>query len=155
MGFSHAEGSLTIASGVGSHAEGFSNQTIGNFSHAEGYSTEAIGTYSHAEGSGSITIGTASHAGGNNTIASGSYQTVVGQYNTQNNTTDRFIVGTGTSATRRDGFAVTHSGSIKVLTQSAAPAWTGREGEIVPANDSGTYRIYVYIGGAWRSASLS
>ena len=155
LDYSHAEGDNTQTNGLYSHAEGGFTITEGDWSHAEGYITLAKGEASHAEGSSSITLGVASHAGGLGTIASGSFQTVVGQYNAQNNTTDRFIVGTGTSATRRDGFTVTHSGSIRVLTQSAAPTWTGREGEIVPANVSGTYRIYVYIGGAWRSASLS
>jgi hypothetical protein len=153
--YSHAEGIGTTTSGQGSHTEGNTTTAGGNYSHAEGGFTSALGVSSHAEGAFTEALGDYSHTEGRSTIASASYQTVVGQYNAQNNTTDRFIVGTGTSATRRDGFAVTHSGSIKVLTQSAAPAWTGREGEIVPANDSGTYRIYVYIGGAWRSASLS
>lgn len=155
--WSHAEGAGlgNQAIGNGSHTEGVNTKAIGNYSHAEGYETQAIGEASHAEGYYTIASGNYSHAEGYYTITSGSYQTVVGQYNAQNNTTDRFIVGTGTVSSRKDGFSVTHSGSIIVSTQSAAPTWTGREGEIVPVNVSGTYRIYVYIGGAWRSASLS
>jgi hypothetical protein len=82
--------------------------------------------------------------------------TVVGQYNTNNNPTDAFIVGVGSSNINKlDGFTVTTSGSISVLTQSVVPAWTGKEGEIVPVNNGGSYFIYVYIGGQWRSSSLS
>jgi hypothetical protein len=77
-----------------------------------------------------------------------------GEFNEIGGDITRVTTGTGTLATRRDGFAVTHSGSIRVLTQSAAPAWTGREGEIVPVSD-GSPRLYVFIGGSWKSTHLS
>jgi hypothetical protein len=96
-----------------------------------------------------------SHTGGNNTIASGSFQTVFGKFNTEGDTTSLFIVGGGDTSSRKDAFKVTHSSSIIVATQSVAPSWTGVEGEMVPANNGGVYYIYTYIGGAWRSASLS
>jgi hypothetical protein len=89
------------------------------------------------------------------TSASGDYQTVVGQYNTNNDTTSYFIVGGGTSGNRKDAFKVTDRPSIVVATQSAAPGWTGTEGEIVPVKSGGNCYIYVYIDGAWKSASLS
>lgn len=54
-----------------------------------------------------------------------------------------------------NNFYVTISSSIVVATQSLAPGYTGTEGEIVPVEDSGTYYLYTYIGGAWRSASLA
>ncbi len=65
------------------------------------------------------------------------------------------MVGGGTNdSNRRNLFEVTSNGSIVTLTQSAAPGWTGKEGEIVPGKVGSNYYIYVYIGGTWRSSSL-
>jgi len=140
--FSHAEGFNTVTSGAYSHAEGYNSITYGNSSHAEGFSTITIGNYSHAEG--------------NNTIASGSFQHVTGKYNIHGDTTSLFIVGGGlNTSSRKDAFKVTHSSSIVVATQSTVPAWAGIEGEMVPGVNGGNYYIYTYIGGQWRSSSLS
>ena len=139
--YSHAEGQNTIALSQGSHAEGVNTTASGLFSHTEGSGTIALGDYSHAEGLG--------------TIASGSYQTVVGEYNTLGDTTSHFIVGGGTSGARKDAFKVTVSSSIVVATQSAAPSWTGVEGEMVPFVSGSVYRLYAYLGGAWRSSSFA
>ena len=154
-GASHAEGFNTSASGQYSHAEGDSTITLGEASHAEGESTLALGKHSHAEGSRTTALGDGSHAGGSNTIASGSYQTVIGEWNTHGDTTSHFIVGNGVSGSRKDAFKVTHSSSIVVLTQSAAPSWTGIEGEVVPFVSGSVYRLYAYLGGAWRSSSFA
>ena len=166
---SHAEGSQTLSSGLYSHAEGFQTRTLGLYSHAEGYLTTASGIYSHAEGRdtlalgngshaegfNSIALGDFSHAGGNNTVASGSYQTVIGQYNTSNDTTSYFIVGGGDFESSQDAFKVTNSSSIVVRTRSFVPSWTGREGEMVPFVSGSVYRLYAYLGGAWRSSSFA
>jgi len=48
------------------------------------------------------------------------------------------------------------SGSIILpTTQSAAPIWTGSNGEIIPATVGGVYYLYMYMNGAWRSSSFS
>jgi len=157
------------ASGTASLANGFANTSSGNYSHAEGFRTLSSGVYAHAEGSGSTASGAASHAEGEGTIAlgfashteglytvaSGSYQTVVGEYNAFGDTTSHFIVGGGTSGARKDAFKVTVSSSIVVATQSAAPTWTGVEGEMVPFVSGSVYRLYAYLGGAWRSSSFA
>ena len=154
--WSHAEGYYTQASGAYSHAEGSSTQASGYASHAEGNSTTATGDYSHAEGVSTITIGNYSHAEGNSTIASGSYQHVSGKFNTQGDDTSLFIVGNGDKSSRKDAFKVTHSSSIAIpQTQSAAPTWTGVDGEIVPATVSGTYYLYMWMNGRWRSSSFA
>jgi hypothetical protein len=153
---SHAEGQSTITRGDSSHAEGGATLTLGNFSHAEGFQTTASGDSSHASGYQTTAVGNYSYAGGANTIASGSSQTVVGLFNTHGDITSRFIVGGGTNAgSRVDAFKVTDRNTIVVATQSAAPSYTGVEGEMVPVVNGGTYYIYVYIGGAWHSSSLA
>jgi len=122
---SHAEGYASIAGGWYSHAEGYSTRTgipgqagavefggPGTYSHAEGYQSIAAGYASHAEGYGTRTLGTASHAEGLATIASGSYQSVMGKYNTQNNTNSLVIIGGGTSNNNRQDLALFNSDSI-------------------------------------------
>jgi hypothetical protein len=141
--YSHAEGNGSIANGVNSHAEGQNTIAQGNGSHAEGVSTTSVGPFSHAEGVG--------------TIASGSGQHVSGHYNTQGDNTSLFIIGNGDVNTevRSDAFKVRMSGSIVLpTTQSAAPSWTGTDGEIVPATVGGEYFLYMWMGGAWRSGSF-
>jgi len=156
-GFSHAEGDTTTATGDYSHAEGTYTQSTGYASHAEGNATMATGDCSHAEGNNAIALGFSSHAEGNATIASGSYQHVQGQFNTHGDTTSLMIVGNGTTPTlRKDAFKVTMSGSIVLpTTQSAAPTWTGTDGEMIFATISGDHRFYVWMSGAWRSGSLA
>jgi hypothetical protein len=47
------------------------------------------------------------------------------------------------------------SGSIILKsTASAAPSWTGTDGEIVPATVGGQYFLYMWMNGAWRSGSF-
>ena len=152
---SHAEGNGTTATGDFSHTEGSTTNAIGYASHAEGSNTIASGSYSHAEGISTIALGVASHTEGLYTVASGSYQTVVGEYNALGDTTSHFIVGGGTSGSRKDAFKVTLSSSIVVATQTTVPSWTGVEGEMVPYVSGSTYRLYAYLGGAWRSSSFA
>ena len=104
-----------------------------------------------------IASGSYSHAEGRSTIALGSYQHVQGQFNTQGDDTSLMIVGNGTATNdRKDAFKVRMSGSIVLpTTQSAAPSWTGMDGEMVFATVTGNHRFYVWMAGAWRSGSLS
>jgi hypothetical protein len=155
--YSHAEGSLTLAMGFGSHAEGLSTTSSGIYSHAEGRETFASGSYSFAHGYLSKAHGDYAHAGGIGTVASGSSgQSVVGRYNTHNDSTSRFIVGNGTDdSTRLDAFKVTNNNSIVVAPRAAAPAWIGTEGEMVPAIVGGVFYLYVYLGGNWRKTTLT
>ena len=155
--YSHAEGVNNITTNSGSHAEGRYTTASGEYSHAEGYQTNAYGNYSHAEGFQTVAYGTYSHASGIGTISSGSLgQTVVGKYNTHLDTTSHFIVGGGVDdSTRSDAFKVTSNNSIVVATQSAVPAWTGTEGEMVPATVGGVFYLYVFLGGNWRKTTLT
>lgn len=71
--FSHAEGSITEASGYGAHAEGSQGtKATGDYSHAEGWGTQAKGDASHSEGIYSKADGDFSHAGGSGN-ATGDY----------------------------------------------------------------------------------
>jgi hypothetical protein len=67
------------------------------------------------------------------------------------------VVGNGTNDNnRRDAFKVRMSGSIVLpTTQSAAPSWTGTDGEMVFATVTGNHFFYVWMSGAWRSGSLA
>ena len=148
---------------VGSTGNGNWYLSIGYDALASG-SAAAFGSSYYAQGEGSFThgkavtsVGNYSHAEGLGTIASGSYQHVQGQYNTQGDTTSLMIIGNGTSnGARKDAFKVRLSGSIVLpTTQSAAPSWTGTDGEMVFATVTGNHRFYVWMAGAWRSGSLS
>jgi len=169
---SHAEGSGTKAIGAVSHAEGGGTVAYGGWSHAEGYQTVASGARSHAEGSNTLAIGAVSHTEGYLTTASGDgshaeglgtiavadYQHVAGRYNiTSSNPDDLFIIGNGTSNnTRKSALVVKMSGSLILpTTQSAAPSWTGVDGEIVPATVGGQHFLYMWMAGAWRSGSFA
>jgi hypothetical protein len=154
LGDGHSEGYSNVA--IYGHAEGQGTLSVGLYSHAEGISTQAIGEGSHAEGLSTIAIGALSHTEGNSTIASGSYQNVIGQYNTQGDSTSLLIVGNGDDITRRDAFKVRMSGSIVLpTTQSAAPSWTGTNGEMIFATISGSHYQYVWMGGSWKSNLIS
>ena len=148
-------GSITL---VGQMSSGdASNIATGAFSHVEGSKSISSGSYSHAEGEATTAVGLASHAEGLFTIASGSYQHVSGKYNKQGDDTSLFIIGNGTSdGARSDAFKVRMSGSIVLpTTASAAPTWTGVDGEIVAATLSGKYYLYMWMDGAWRSSSFA
>ena len=133
----------SVLGGFLSHAEGDQAFAIGFGSHAEGANTQAIGDYSHTEGYGTIAVGNSQH--------------VSGKYNTYGDITSLLIVGNGTSyVDRKDAFKVTHSSSIVLpQTQSAAPTWTGVDGEIIPATVGGVHRLYMWMNGAWRSSSFA
>ena len=131
----------------------------GQGSHAEGYATTAYGDYSHAAGFGTQTVGW--------------YQSVVGQGNIPLSSTSSFIVGNGSYDVNNDiwtrsnllvaeGNTVQISGSLQVSgsltispTSSGTPAYTGKDGQIVFGQTGADYKIYVWLGGAWRSGSLS
>jgi hypothetical protein len=155
--YSHAEGDGSISSGSYSHAEGIETISIGLGSHSEGILSQAIGEASHAEGYNTRSVGSYSHASGFQTIASGSYQTVTGIFNTEGDSTSLFIVGNGnTTGSRSDAFKVRMSGSIVLsTTQSIAPSWTGVDGEIVSATVGGSYYLYMWMNGDWRSSSFA
>jgi len=156
--YSHAEGSYTIASGEGSHAEGNNTVASGSYSHTEGSSSLALGIGSHAEGYLTTASSAYSHAGGYGTVANYTYQTVVGQFNDTltPKSTSPFVVGNGANASsRKTAFAVTSNSTVLIATQSAAPAYAGEEGEMVPVWDGTKTWLYVYIRGGWKSTLLT
>jgi hypothetical protein len=126
--YSHSEGEGSSATGRGSHAEGYFTIASGDYSHAEGaresesHSSEAAGKYSHvegfftnvlsdaeaghAEGYGTEVKHSYSHASGKFTKTSREAQTVIGEYN-QDNDKAYFIVGGGSSNSPKNLFAVT------------------------------------------------
>lgn len=126
--YSHAEGGATTASGMYAHAEGISTIASGYYSHAEGRKSEAQALYSHAEGDNTIASGNGAHSGGCETTASADYafahgsyliaekanQVVFGQFN-ENNTTDIFQIGYGSSDTaRKNVFAIDTEGDVQI-----------------------------------------
>ena len=109
-----AEGKGTKASGNFSHAEGFSTTASAAYSHAEGRGTTASGTVSHAEGTDTVASGARSHAGGYGTIAKGENQTAIGKYNVEDTSNKyAFIIGNGTSSTRKNALTVDWSGNVE------------------------------------------
>lgn len=70
-GQSHAEGRLTKASGRASHAEGGDTWAQGQYSHAEGYASQATQNFAHAEGYKTQATDYSAHAEGNQSIANG------------------------------------------------------------------------------------
>lgn len=53
-------------------------------------------------------------------------------------------------------FQVNQSGSVSIpQTASAEPTWSGSDGEIIPATVGGSYYLYMWMNGAWRSGSFS
>jgi len=121
-------------------------QSIDAFTGTEAYNINLSGSLAVT---GSLQVGSGS-------ISSGSYQTVIGSFNNHNDITSRFIVGNGTSnSSRSDAFKVTHSSSIYIPTQSSAPAWTGLDGEIVPAVVSGSTYLYMWSSGSWKSTNFT
>lgn len=109
-----AEGKETKASGNFSHAEGFNTTASAAYSHAEGRETIASGSVSHAEGTGTVASGIRSHAGGYGTIAKGENQTAIGKYNVEDASNKyAFIIGNGTSSTRKNALTVDWSGNVE------------------------------------------
>ena len=109
-----AEGKGTKANGNFSHAEGFNTTAKAAYSHAEGRETIASGSVSHAEGTGTVASGIRSHAGGYGTIAKGENQTAIGKYNLEDASNKyAFIIGNGTSSTRKNALTVDWSGNVE------------------------------------------
>ena len=109
-----AEGKGTKAKGNFSHAEGFNTTAFAAYSHAEGRETIASGSVSHAEGTGTVASGIRSHAGGYGTIAKGENQTAIGKYNIEDTSNKyAFIIGNGTSSTRKNALTVDWSGNVE------------------------------------------
>ena len=109
-----AEGKGTKANGNFSHAEGFNTTASAAYSHAEGRGTTASGTVSHAEGTDTVASGARSHAGGYGTIAKGENQTAIGKYNVEDASNKyAFIIGNGTSSTRKNALTVDWSGNVE------------------------------------------
>ena len=109
-----AEGKGTKANGNFSHAEGFNTTASAAYSHAEGRGTTALGTVSHAEGTDTVASGARSHAGGYGTIAKGENQTAIGKYNVEDTSNKyAFIIGNGTSSTRKNALTVDWSGNVE------------------------------------------
>jgi len=151
----HAEGQLSTAEGTGAHAEGYNTKAIGAYSHAENNQTLASGDFSHAGGYFSTASGYASFTHGQNVQASGSYQVVFGNYNALGNSSSLFVVGTGTSGTRKDGFSVEIDGlaaHIVIPTNSSNPG-NPKAGSMY--FNASTNLMFVYNGTAWRSSSFA
>ena len=109
-----AEGKGTKANGNFSHAEGFNTTASAAYSHAEGRGTIALGSVSHAEGTDTVASGIRSHAGGYGTIAKGDNQTAIGKYNIEDASNKyAFIIGNGTSSTRKNAFTVDWNGNVE------------------------------------------
>ena len=129
--YSHAEGNNTVAQGAYSHAEG-NNSTLYSDAygaHVEGNGAQIIqGTYAHAEGTGCIISGDGhyghaegvhttvlhqgGHAGGHRTRTSENYQTVIGEYNADEE--GQFIVGCGTSDDARANAMVVNGNTTNI-----------------------------------------
>jgi hypothetical protein len=124
---SHAEGVLTISTGIGSHAEGVGTNALGNHTHAEGgYFTgysfgnvffsggTAIGLGSHAEGQETFSYGISSHVEGYGTITNGSYQHVQGQFNSTASTQSAFIIGNGIDDLNRSNLVLAANNEFNI-----------------------------------------
>ena len=161
----HAEGGNCIASSTATHAEGVQTIASNYGAHSEGYITVASGPYSHAEGAYTTASGLHSHAGGFSTVAAGNFQTVVGMYNTENNTTSLFVVGAGSgSITGYDPVAITRKDGFSVELDNA----NSRPHIVVPTNtgnpsnpktgsmyfNPSTNMISIWNGTTWRTASF-
>ena len=120
------------------------------------------GNFSHAAGVDTATLGEYSDAAGHNTRTLGWYQSVVGQFNQPISQPSAFIVGDGVDDATRHNLLVAASGSVVISgsliltpTASGAPTSPGTDGQIIFGQAGGNYNIYVWLGGDWRSGSLS
>jgi hypothetical protein len=161
---------ITLVDNTVTTFSNFGRLNIGVYGNPNPYTADMpLGNSSHAEGFNSKTIGESSHAAGNTTEALGWYQSVVGMGNKPISTPGAFIVGDGDpnnliqhNLLVAAAGNVTISGSLQVSgsltispTSSGTPAYTGKDGEIVFGQTGADYKIYVWLGGAWRSGSLS
>ena len=130
-----------VSLGNNSHTEGVYTKTIGEYSHATGYATEALGWYQSVVGMGNKPVSTI-----------GAF--IVGDGDPNNSIQHNLLVAASGSVVISGSLQV--SGSLIVSpTSSGTPAYTGKDGEIVFGQTGGNYKIYVWLGGAWRSGSLS
>ena len=133
--------------GQGSHAEGYRSQTIGNFSYTTGWETVALGTNQFVVGQGNSPVSTNSSF----IIGNGTYSTGSGTWTNKSN----LLVAGGNTVQITGSLRVTGS-FVLPATSSGTPGYTGTQGEMVFGdNGAGSYRIFVWLGGAWRSGSLS
>ena len=111
--YSAAFGDSTTASGWYSDAFGYNTKASGLFAAAFGNSTDAKGDYSAAFGYNTKANRHLSAAFGNYTSANQESQFVCGRYNDE--TIDDnylFVVGSGNSTAKKNGFAVTSNGEV-------------------------------------------
>jgi len=111
--------------------------------------TIVVGNNNYSEHKGSLLAG-------KGLVSSIDYGTVLGIYNSPS-TSSLLIVGNGDGRTSSNAFEVTNIGSIIIpTTSSAAPSYSGSQGEMFFGDDgAGNYVIWAYLGGAWRSGSLA
>ncbi len=156
LGYALKVGMDNTSTGTYSLSQGLENITSAPYASSFGHLNNVSGTGSQAFGNSNIVIGSGSQAAGLGLIVSGSPQLVCGRHNTHGDETSLFIVGRGPrSITKVDAFKVTHSGSIVIPTSSLEPNWEGQEGEIIPYNAGGNWRLYMWMNGAWRFATFS
>ena len=126
----------------------------GQYAILQGREGKALGDYSVSL-VGAYALDTASVTIGYGVIASGSSQVAVGRQNTPNNTSSIFIVGVGSG---KDGFTVEADTSIRahvtIPVNSTNPT-NPKSGSMYVFESGSNYYINVYVGGRWRSASLS
>lgn len=111
--YSAAFGDSTTASGWYSDAFGYNTKASGLYAAAFGNSTDAKGDYSAAFGYNTKANRHLSAAFGNYTSANQESQFVCGKYNDE--TIDNnylFVVGSGNSTAKKNGFAVTSNGEV-------------------------------------------
>jgi cytoskeletal protein CcmA (bactofilin family) len=108
-----------------------------------------LGSYNLSQHPGTLLAGTG-------LTSSMDYGTVVGMNNVTSSNS-LFIVGNGNQYIQSNAFEVTTNGSIIVpTTSSTSPSYSGSQGEMFFGDDgAGNYVIWAYLGGAWRSGSLS
>ena len=108
-----------------------------------------VGNNNYSEHKGSLLAG-------QGLSSSMDYGTITGTYNSPS-TSSLLIVGNGNQYIRSNAFEVTNIGSIIIpTTSSTAPSYSGSQGEMFFGDDgAGNYVIWAYLGGAWRSGSLS
>ena len=115
-----AFGEKTTASGWDSAAFGYNTKASGFWATTFGHSTDARGYYSAAFGFNTKANSNFSAAFGNYTSANQESQFVCGRYNDE--TIDNnylFVVGSGNSTAKKNGFAVTTRGEIVMLDPNA------------------------------------
>jgi hypothetical protein len=134
---SHAEGNVSVASGIASHAEGNRTQATAMCSHAEGTHTIASGKNSHAEGGENNATGSQAHAEGCYTTAQGyhchaeGFSTIAqnfaehseGQYNLSHKASDTYdnagntqhSIGIGSNKdSRKNAFEIMQNGDVYI-----------------------------------------